>query len=596
MSAAIPAGPAGAVDPITAEIIRAGLVSITGLMKTNLMRTAYNLIIYEAQDFTVGLFDADGDPLSIGLGLPMFMGGLSDAIKAKLAFYGRDGIEPGDVLLTNDAYIMGSHLNHMIFTLPVFHDGELVGFASSMAHWIDVGGVLGGTTTDIYAEGLQVPIVKIFKRGVQDDELTRLIATNVRFPDLAMGDLRAQVAAVRTGEARLRAMYERYGAPVVASAVADLFDRSERLARQAVSRIPDGEYHAEAFIDDDGVHATERIPVRVRVLVGGDTMTVDLSRMSPQVAGYFNCGTTAGRSAAQVAFKCLTSPHELPINAGALRPLEVLLPPGTVVSAVRPAAMRWWMTIPMTVVDCVFRAMADVMPDVSIAGHHADLAMTHTHGVGADGRFFQFFGGPQGGGWGATSRADGQDATICINDGDTHNVPVEAVEAKYPMIRIGEYSLREDSGGPGRYRGGLGTRLSVVVDRPARVDAWMERTACAPWGLHGGADAAPNQLYVRRADGEVVEFPGGKVSGFELRPGDRHVVDTGGGGGLGDPFERPPAEVLADVRAGYVSLAQARSAYGVELRRSDEGGFEVDEAATSALRAGRSTAGSGSDQ
>ena len=192
-----------------------------------------------------------------------------------------------------------------------------------------------------------------------------------------------------------------------------------------------------------------------------------------------------------------------------------------------------------------------------------------------------------GGGWGATSRADGMSATICINDGDTHNVPVEAVEAKYPMIRIGEYRLREDSGGAGRYRGGLGTRMSVVLDQPARLDAWMERTACAPWGLRGGLDAAPNRLSVERADGEVVGFPGGKVSGFVLSPGDRHVVETGGGGGLGDPFERPAAEVLADVRAGYVSPQAARAAYGVAVRAADDGGYELDDAATALLRTGR---------
>ena len=246
MSITDAASGASTIDPITAEIIRAGFVAITEEMKTNLMRTAYNLIIYEAQDFTVGLFDANGDTISVGLGLPMFVGGLSDAIKAKLEFYGRDGIKPGDILLTNDAYIMGSHLNHMIFTLPIFHEGELIAFASSMAHWIDVGGVLGGTTTDIYSEGLQVPIVKIFKEGVQDDELTRLIALNVRFQDLAMGDFRAQVAAVRTGETRMRAMLERYGADVVKAGIADVFRRGEELSRQAVARIPDGEYRAEA--------------------------------------------------------------------------------------------------------------------------------------------------------------------------------------------------------------------------------------------------------------------------------------------------------------------------------------------------------------
>ncbi|TDE34196.1 hydantoinase B/oxoprolinase family protein [Actinomadura sp. 6K520] len=572
------------IDPITAEIIRAGFVSITEEMKTNLMRTAYNLIIYEAQDFTVGLFDADGETISVGLGLPMFVGGLSDAIKAKLEFYGRDGIRPGDILLTNDAYIMGSHLNHMIFTLPIFHEGELIAFASSMAHWIDVGGVLGGTTTDIYSEGLQVPIVKIFKEGVQDDELTRLIAMNVRFEDLAMGDFRAQVAAVRTGETRMRAMLERYGADVVRAGIADVYRRGEELSRQAVRRIPDGEYRAEAYMDDDAVRVGERIPIRVRVVVEDDVMTIDLSEMSPQVAGYFNSGATAGRSAAQVAFKCLTSPDEYPINHGSLRPLEVVLPPGTVVSATKPAAMRLWMTYPMTVVDCVFRAMAEVMPGISIAGHHADLGMSHTYGVDErTGRFFQFYGGPQGGGWGATSLADGQSATMCINDGDTHNAPVEVVEAKYPMVTIEEYALVQDSGGAGTHRGGLGTRLRIRVHTAAKLDTWIERTSCAPWGLDGGHAAARNHVRVERADGEVVTFPNGKVGALDLAAGDAHIIELGGGGGYGDPRERPVEKVLNDVRAGYVSPAQARAEYGVVVTGTDDD-VVVDEAATAMLR------------
>src|SRR6476620_2880190 len=186
-----------AVDAITAEIVRSALVAITDEMKTNLMRTAYNMIIYEALDFTVGLFDAEGDTISIGLGLPMFIRGLSDAIKAKLAHYGKENIQPGDILLTNDSYIMGSHLNHMIFTLPIFWHGELVGFSASMAHWLDVGGTLRGVTTDIYEEGLQMPIVKIYRQGVLNDELAEIIRANVRFPDLAMGDCRAQIASIK---------------------------------------------------------------------------------------------------------------------------------------------------------------------------------------------------------------------------------------------------------------------------------------------------------------------------------------------------------------------------------------------------------------
>lgn len=555
------------VDPITAEIIRGALVSITDEMKTNLMRTAYNLIIYEAQDFTVGLFDASGETISIGLGLPMFVGGLSDAVKAKLAFYGPGGIEPGDIILTNDPDIMGSHLNHMIFTMPVFVDGTLVAFASSMAHWIDVGGVLAATTTDIYSEGIQVPIVKIFKRGEQNDELTRLIAGNVRFPDLAMGDLRAQVAAIRTGESRMVALCRRYGTEAVLASIREMYDRSETLARQAVAAIPDGTYTAEACMDDDGVDIGRPVPIKVSVTVSGDRMTIDLSEVGPQVAGYFNSGVTAGRSAAQVAFKCLTSPGLVPVDAGSFRPVVVDLPPGRVISASKPAAMRWWMTYPMTVVDCVFRALADVVPGGGIAGHHADLAITNLYGVDhRTGSFYMLFGGPQGGGWGATPDKDGESATICVNDGDTHNTPVEALEAKYPGQIIERYTLRPDSGGAGRRRGGLGTEVVFRTLTPGRLNSFIERSHQAPWGLAGGRDGAPNGITVQRRDGTAETFASGKLDGFALGEGDAYTVSTGGGGGYGDPLDRPAGDVLADVRAGYVSVDSAEHDYGVVVR------------------------------
>src|SRR6266513_2954429 len=241
------------MDAFTAEVIRSAVVAITAEMKTNHQRTAYNQLIYEAEDFTVGLFDAEGNTISIGLGLPMFIRGLSDAIKAKLAFYGLDGIEPGDILLTNDSYIMGSHLNHMIFTLPIFWEGEIVAFSSSMAHWQDVGGMLGGPTRDIYSEGLQLPIVKIFKRGEQDRELTDVIKMNVRFPDLAMGDFRAQVAAIKTGERRFLDLLRRYGRGAVVASIQRIYEQSERLARASVATIPDGVYEADSFMDDDGI-------------------------------------------------------------------------------------------------------------------------------------------------------------------------------------------------------------------------------------------------------------------------------------------------------------------------------------------------------
>jgi N-methylhydantoinase B len=445
-------------------------------------------------------------------------------------------------------------------------------------------------TRDIYSEGLQLPYLKIFKRGVQDPELTAIIRANVRLPDRAMGDFRAQIASIRTGERRLASMLRRYGNDAFRQSVALMFDQSERLARAAVRAIPDGVYEAEAFMDDDAVAIGQHIQIGVKVIVDGDEMTIDLSGVGAQVSGYFNSGPTAGRSAAEVAFKCLTTPLLLPINDGAFRPLKIILPPGRVISAVRPAAMRWWMTIPQTVVDTIFKAVAPAAPDDTIAGHHADLASAGTFGYidPRTGNVYLGTGagvGLAGGGWGAKSDQDGMSATVCINDGDTHNSPIEAAEAKAPIVCV-QRALRQDSGGAGRYRGGLGVAQQVELRVPAMYQAQVERTLCAPWGLNGGADGRPNGVAITRADGIQQRFPSGKVSPTRLNAGDGYITETGGGGGFWSPLERDPERVLADVRSGYVSLEAAERDYGVVIRQGGphERDFTLDVAATQARR------------
>jgi N-methylhydantoinase B len=336
-------------------------------------------------------------------------------------------------------------------------------------------------------------------------------------------------------------------------------------------------------MDDDGVTAGRPIPLRVKVIIEGDQMTIDFSNLSSQVAGYYNSGASAGRSCAQVAFKCLTSPKLLPINEGSFRALKVILPPGKVVSAEKPAAVRWWMTIPMTIVDTIFRALAPAIPDHVIAGHHADIVVPYMYGTDQrSGRFFidPMFGVP-GGGWGATSRHDGMSATICINDGDTHNTPVEAGEVRIPYITE-YYRLRPDSGGPGRYRGGMGAELCRRMLASGFVNSQIERTVYPPWGVEGGGAAQPNKIRVRRASGAVEEFPNGKLNSLQLVPGDAVIISAGGGGGFGDALERDPAAVRFDVIRGYVSLAQAREAYGVVISADTH---EIDPVATAARRA-----------
>ena len=567
-------------DAVLTEIVRNGVLAVTEEMKTNLMRTAYNMIIYEALDFTVGLFTAEGETVSIGLGLPSFIRGMAETVKAKLAKFGTRGIQPGDILVTNDAYITGSHLHHFTFSLPVFHRGRLSGWAVCMAHWPDVGGTLSGVTTDIYSEGIQIPIMKYQKAGVVNQELADIIFMNVRIPERAMGDLRAQITAVKTGERRFLELLDRYGRDEVLGAIRNLMDHSEAAARKRTRTIPDGTYEAESFMDDDGVAIGKRIPIRVKVVKKGDRMTIDLSGTSPQVAGFYNSGPSTGYSCAQLAYKCLTSPTDYPINEGSFRSLEVIVPPGTVVSAVKPAAMRWWMTFPMTVVDTVFKAMERAIPDRTIAAHHADLGVGLVHGVSPkDGRFFIMAAGPLGGGWGAKKTEDGMSATVCMNDGDTHNSPCEQVEAKYPLL-FEKHALRPDSGGAGRHRGGLGCEQVIRARGRVTVNVQIDRVHCRPWGLAGGHAGMGNRVALRLNGEEVGNLPNAKVLAQTLMPGEAITLSAGGGGGFGPPEERDPSRVAHDVRQGYVSAAVARDVYRVALKPDGE----LDAEATRALR------------
>ena len=568
-------------DAVLTEIVRNGVLGVTEEMKTNLTRTAYNLIVYEALDFTVGLYTAAGETISIGMGLPMFIRGMAETVKAKLRHFGPENLSPGDILVTNDSYTTGSHLNHFTFSLPIFHEGRLTAFACCMAHWMDVGGVLGAMTTDIYAEGLQVPIMKYQKAGVINQDLVDIIRMNVRIPERGLGDLRAQITALKTGERRFVELLERYGREPVLGAIRNIMDHSEAAARARTRAIPDGIYEAQSFMDDDGVDIGKRIPIKVRVIKQGDEMTVDLTEVSRQVRGGFNSGMTTGYGCAQVAYKCLTSPTDYPINEGSFRALKVKLEPGTVVSAVRPAAMRTWMTFPMTVVDTIFKAMEKAVPERTAAAHHADLVVSIFNGVHPrEGRFYLGDMGPMGGGWGAKHNADGMSATVCINDGDTHNSPCEQTEAKYPVL-IEQHALREDSGGAGRHRGGLGCVKTVMALAPMNVTMRVDRVHCKPWGLQGGLPGEGNKVTLRIEGREIDDLPNAKVISRPLRKGDAFTLHAGGGGGFGPPAERDSERVAWDVRQGYVGRSIAREVYGVEV--SEDG--RLDEPTTRRLRA-----------
>jgi N-methylhydantoinase B len=466
----------------------------------------------------------------------------------------------------------------------MFYQGKLVGFSCCMAHWIDIGGTLGGMTTDIFSEGLQIPILKLHDRGKVNDDLVDVIRHNVRLPSRATGDLRAQVTAVKTGERGFLALIARYGRDEVQAAIAAIMDRSEAAARARTRWIPDGVYEAESFMDDDGISVGKPIPIKVRVTVKGDGMTVDLTEVSRQVRGFYNSSVTTGHACAQVAYKCLTSPTDYPINDGSFRSLKVIVPPGRVVSATRPAPMRLWMTFPMTIVDTVFKALAPAIPDRVIAGHHADLLIAQFHGVNPKtSEFFIGNFGPLGGGWGAKRSEDGVSGTVAINDGDTHNSPNEQVEAKFPIV-VERYALVPGSGGAGRHRGGLGVERVVRARSHVTVNTQIDRAHCRPWGLDGGGDGTGNSVGLRIDGAWKTDFPNAKVLVAQVKAGDAFRLRSGGGGGYGSPLARPVEDVSNDVRQGYVSVEDAAELYGVVI---DPDTFMVDKETTQRLR-GRS--------
>lgn len=578
-----------AIDPITLEVIRHSLHAILDEQDTNITRTAFSPLVYEIRDFCTALLDPEGNLISQGrMGIPVFLSDLGPPIRDGLEIYGPKGFEPGDVVITNYAGVCGQHLNNVVMYVPAFCEGELVAFVAVRMHWSDVGGRSVGLvsdTTEIYQEGLQLRTVKLYARGERNEEIARIIRHNVRMPENTFGDMNAQLAACRLGEARFTGLLARYGLETVTACIREIWARSERLARERVAELADGEYRADAFMDDDGVDLGVPVPIRVRVVVDGSELTVDFSEVANQVRGPINSGASAGMAAAKIAFKLLTTPH-LPADEGCFRPLRVILPPGKFISALEPAPMSQW-TLPIpTIIDTILHALGEAVPDRVPGGHFGALNTYQFFGIHpATGRRYYHLDNGLGG-WGATSAADGFGPLKSMVHGDTYNVPVE-VEETMVTLRVRRFELRRDSGGAGRYRGGLGTAKEYDLLADGFISPGFDRSKCLPWGLAGGKPGAGSEIYFRAGpQGKAVFL--NKATAVATPPGSNLLILTGGGGGHGDPLEREPERVQADLRDGYVSVERARDEYGVVV---DPRTLELDQAATAALRARLGDAG-----
>jgi N-methylhydantoinase B len=574
------------IDPITLEVLREAFVSIVREMRVTLVRTAYSSILYEGEDFSCVLMDGQAQIVSMSKGQdhPLHIVPVAWSMKAVREKFGGD-IHPGDIFLHNEPYTGGTHLNDVAMIYPLFAaDGELFVFPVVRAHWGDVGGMspgsLSGRATEIFQEGVRIPPIRVVDRGRPNEAALDLIFSNMRGPRERRGDYQAMLGTCRKAAERIEELVARYGAATIRDAVAELMDRAEARMRRAIRGLRAGEYVYEAHLEA-GTERLEPLTVRAKVTVAGDTITVDLAGTSPQTLGPTNVGPAMAPTGAFTIIKSFLDPGS-DVNSGAFRPLTVITPPGTIVNANPPAPCGGMVEVKYCVESAVMGALAEALDgkiagDLKGGGNHCYVGGPHPR----TNETFIFYEYPAGG-TGGYDGGDGNNAVRTWTESDMTTLqPVEAVEQLYP-VRIERTALREDSGGPGRWRGGLGlTREVRIMTAGSQLSVLAEKAVLPPFGVCGGAAGATNRFWVRR-HGERVQpsaLPG-KVSGFPLERDDVLLMESSGGGGFGDPLERDPARVAADVGEGYVTAAAAEAIYGVVLRVG-----VPDPAATAARRA-----------
>ena len=564
-------------DAATFEVVKNSLYAVAEEMKVVLAKTAYSPILKVAGDYSCGVFDARGNMVAQGPDLPIHLGSMPDAVRAVTQAWG-DDIGPGDTFIHNDPYFGGSHLPDVNVVTPAFvGDGDggadtLLGFCCVRAHWPDVGSATPGSygaVTEVYGEGLRLPPVRIQRAGVVNRDVEDIIFTNVRTPAERRGDLRAQIAANRRACERLATLAGKYGTETLARIMQEVMDYSETMMRGLLREAPDGEGSYEDFLDGDGILAPganrdETFSIRLRVVKRGARLTVDFAGSDPQVAGPMNAPLSVTASGVYAALKtAMDSGGVVPPNSGAWRPIEVLAPQGSVVNATYPAPVVYANhEISHRVCDMVFGALASFMPDRVMACSQGTSAVLALGGVDyRTGERYVSYESVKGG-FGARPDRDGINA-IASGISNTMNTPVEIIEMSFP-VRVEEYALRPDSGGAGRFRGGLGARRTWrVLERDTRATVCCERTKSAPFGIEGGAAGAPARISVVEPDGaeRVLNSKGS----FDAPAGSLVVFDVPGSGGYGPPVERDPARLREDLSDGYVTPEGAKRDYGVEV-------------------------------
>ena len=566
------------LDGITREIIKNYLCSAADTMAVTVVRTARSAVVKDGMDFSTAIFNAEGQQIAQGLTLPFHMGAMHPALDAVRAHFGGD-VHPGDVFANNDPYEGASHLPDIFLFKPIFYNEALFGWTCCIAHQTDIGGrVAGGNASDnteIYQEGLRLPPIKLYERGKLNEAVWRILDKNVRVPDKVLGDVRAQVSALRQGERDILRLIDEYGVEDLKSYMTDILDHTERLTRSEIEDLPDGSWAFTDYIDGDGINP-DPIAIKAKVTIEGDEVEVDFTGTSPQAKGSINPNFAFTQSCVYAVFKCLTDPN-VNANAGFFRPLKVVAPPGCFVNPQHPAPVAARGLGGFRITHAVFGAMAKALPDRVPAAWGGGEVGVSFGGYYPGGRAFVFLefnnDGPRGG----TPFADGADgAAAPINN--MANTPIESIEADQPLL-INRYGYVPDSAGAGKHRGGLGIiREYTMLADEAMVQIRSDRTKFLPWGTQGGQPGSPTRS-VLNPETENRALPSKFM--LDMKKGDVYRLVQAGGGGYGDPLERDPDAVLEDFRQEKVSAAHARSEYGVVI---DEATEYLDLDATAELR------------
>lgn len=556
-------------DPATFVVIKNSLYAAAEEMKVVLAKTAYSPILKVAGDYSCGIFDISGQMVAQGPDLPIHLGSMPDAVKAVVSAF--ETFEEGDVFIHNDPYFGGSHLPDVNVVSPAFYNDKLIGFACIRAHWPDVGSASPGSygaVTEIYGEGLRLPPVKLYSKGFLNKDVDAIIFANVRTPDERRGDLGAQIAANRRATERLGALADKYGVDVLVATMAEVLNYSEKMMRTLLARLPDGKSTFEDFCDGDGVieegdAEDQTFRIKMTVEKTGEHISVDFSGTDDAVSGPMNAPLSVTASGVFCALKTIIDPDGLiPPNSGCWRTITVSAPKGCVLNAEFPSPVVYANhEISHRVCDMTFGAVAEFWPDNTMACSQGTSAVI-TFG-GEDPRNKQRYVSYETikGGFGARPNKDGINA-IASGISNTMNTPIEILEMSFP-VRVDEYVLVTDSGGAGRFRGGLGaSRTWTVLDHKARASACLERTKSAPFGLSGGKPGLAAKIWTEALNGDKGIAPG--KGGFDVPNGGQIHLRVPGSGGFGDPSERDINAIKEDVLDGYISEEAAETHYGVK--------------------------------